>query len=69
MNRHVTVVAKDGTHLNVRGEVMFDPTEGTLTILSQRGSYMTFNWDNVDFFVVKRCEDCESDDHEDEEDE
>lgn len=62
MSKHVTVITTNDSHLEVRGELMFDPQEGTLTILSRRGSYMTFNWDVVEFFIVNNCDDdCDHD--------
>lgn len=56
--KHVTVITTNDSHLELRGEVMFDPQEGTLTVLSDAG-YLTFNWDVVEFFIVHDCDDCE----------
>lgn len=64
MVKHITVITTNDSHLEVKGELLFDPAEGTLTVMGRSGSYMTFNWDTVEFFIVQ-----ESDEEDEEEDE
>lgn len=57
MSKQITVMLDDG-HVEVRGEMLFDPQEGTLHILGEGGAQVTFNWDKIQFFAVQPCEEC-----------
>lgn len=57
MPKHITVMMDDG-YMELRGELMFDPQEGTLHVLGEE-SQATFNWSKIQFFAVQPCEDCE----------
>lgn len=56
MAKHITVMFEDG-HIEVRGEILFDPQEGVLHVMGE-GSQATFNWDKMQFFIIQPCEDC-----------
>ena len=41
---------------------MFDPVEKTLIVQGDNGTYMAFNWNQVEFFIVQNCDECEAED-------
>ena len=57
--KHISVMTNHDSVIELRGELVFDPAEGTLTVLGENGSYATFNWSQVLFFSTQKCEDCE----------
>lgn len=63
MKRHVTVSTTNDTFLDLKGEPMLDTSEGTLIVQGDNGSYIGFNWDHVEFFIVQ---DLDADDEDDE---
>lgn len=53
----------DDRYVEVRGELMFDPQEGTIHVFGAAGQ-ATFNWDRINYFIVKPYDE---DDEEEEE--
>jgi len=62
VKKHITVITMNDSHLDVRGEVLFDPVEKTLIVQGDNGTYMAFNWNQVEFFIVQNCDECEAED-------
>jgi hypothetical protein len=60
--KHVTVSTTQDTMLELKGDPLLDTSERTLIVQGDNGSYIGFNWDHVEFFIVQSLPEGEDDD-------
>lgn len=62
----VTVSLQDGNVIHAHGDPMLDAVERSLIISGKPGTYVTFNWAYVSYYVVSPSDDCEAEEDDEE---
>jgi hypothetical protein len=50
--QEITVFCVNAAPAHIHGDFVLDPEEGTLVVMGEGASQVTFNWDHVAYFVV-----------------
>lgn len=63
--KHIAIAITGSGLLELHGEPMFDSSENTFIVSGDNGTYVQFNWNNIDFFSVQEGCPHENEDHDD----